>query len=110
MYSIARACSRDQIDQCSCDNTERTPPEDGEFQWGGCGDNLVHGYNYARRFSAQASASDASSLLNKHNSEAGRLVSETELLMVISNVKDSYLKHISGFYFFKSICEICQTL
>ena len=75
MYSIARACSREQIDQCSCDNTERTPPEDGDFQWGGCGDNLEHGYNYARKFAAQASTSDASRLLNDHNSEAGRLVS-----------------------------------
>ena len=76
VYSIARACSRDRIDQCSCDNTDRTAPEDGEFQWGGCGDNLEHGYNYARRFSTQVAASDGSSLLNEHNSEAGRLVSK----------------------------------
>ena len=75
VYSIARACSRDQIVQCSCDNTYRSPPEDGDFQWGGCGDNLEHGYNYARRLSAQALTNDASSLLNEHNSEAGRLVS-----------------------------------
>lgn len=76
VYSIARACSRDQIAQCSCDNTGRSPPEDREFQWGGCGDNLAHGYNYAIKFSAHASANkDVSSLVNDHNSEAGRLVS-----------------------------------
>lgn len=76
VYSIARACSREKIDQCSCDNKERTAPEDKEFQWGGCGDNLEHGYSYAKKFSAQALTNDASSLLNEHNSEAGRLVSE----------------------------------
>lgn len=76
VYSIARACSREEIRQCSCDNTNRSPPEDGEFQWGGCGDNLEHGYNYAKRFAGYALSGDASSLLNDHNSEAGRLVSE----------------------------------
>ena len=78
VYSIARACSRDEIDQCSCDNVVRTVPDDGDFQWGGCGDNLEHGYKYAKRFTAGAQlfASDASNLMNEHNSEAGRLVSE----------------------------------
>ena len=75
VYSIARACSREEIKQCSCDNKERAAPEDGEFQWGGCGDNLQHGYNYAKRFAGYALSGDASSLLNGHNSKAGRLVS-----------------------------------
>ena len=83
VYSIARACSREEIRQCSCDNTDRTPPEDGEFQWGGCGDNLEHGYNYARRFAGYAISGDASSLLNDHNSEAGRLVSKLFKFLII---------------------------
>jgi len=37
---------------------------------------LQHGYNYAKSFSNLASTGDVSSLLNNHNSEAGRLVSE----------------------------------
>ena len=80
VYSIARACSREDIRQCSCDNTDRAPPEDGDFQWGGCGDNLQHGYNYAKRFAGYALSGDASSLLNGHNSEAGRLVSKQKIL------------------------------
>ena len=80
VYSIARACSREDIRQCSCDNTDRAPPEDGDFQWGGCGDNLQHGYNYAKRFAGYALSGDASSLLNGHNSEAGRLVSKLKIL------------------------------
>jgi len=77
VYSIARACSREDIDQCSCDSVARTPPKDGDFQWGGCGDNLAYGYSYAKLFSGHALSGDASSLLNDHNSEAGRLVSKT---------------------------------
>lgn len=86
VYSIARSCSREEIRQCSCDNTDRTAPEDGEFQWGGCGDNLEHGYNYARRFSGYAISGDASSLLNDHNSEAGRLVSKRNKIDTLTNV------------------------
>jgi len=75
VYSIARACSREQIEQCSCDATNRPAPANNSFQWGGCGDNLQHGYNYARKFASYALSGDASSLLRNHNSEAGRLVS-----------------------------------
>jgi len=75
VYSIARACSREQIEQCSCDATDRPAPANNSFQWGGCGDNLQHGYNYARKFEASTIGSDHSSILRNHNSEAGRLVS-----------------------------------
>ena len=75
VYSIARACSRDQIEQCSCDATNQPAPANGSFQWGGCGDNLQHGYNYARKFEAFTIGNDHSSVLRNHNSEAGRLVS-----------------------------------
>lgn len=87
VYSIAKACSRDKIDQCSCDTVERTLPEDADFQWGGCGDNLLHGYNYARKFSASASSNNVSGLLNDHNSEAGRLVSKASRTFLATHHK-----------------------
>jgi len=73
VYSIARACSREEIEQCSCDAINR--PANNSFQWGGCGDNLLHGYNYARKFEVSTIVGDHSSILRNHNSEAGRLVS-----------------------------------
>ncbi|XP_065900512.1 protein Wnt-4-like isoform X2 [Dysidea avara] len=90
VYSIARACSREQIEQCSCDATDRPAPANNSFQWGGCGDNLAHGYNYASKFALYTLSGDASSLLRNHNSEAGRLA-------VTENYrKECYCHGISG--------------
>lgn len=48
-YTMARACANGALHQCTCGE----PPENlakKEFKWGGCGDNVRWGANFAKRF------------------------------------------------------------
>ncbi|XP_074658095.1 protein Wnt-11b-2-like [Tubulanus polymorphus] len=47
--SIARACSSGRTSRCSCGPLPREPP-DGDFKWGGCGDDLRYGIYLSRTF------------------------------------------------------------
>lgn len=49
-FTIARACSSGGLHSCTCAGKPSTPT-DGRFQWGGCGDNVKWGVQFARRWS-----------------------------------------------------------
>jgi len=49
MHAVARACSAGTIFYCGCGRTPRRQPE-GNFKWGGCGDNTKFGQRFARKF------------------------------------------------------------
>ncbi|KAE8746364.1 wnt11 [Frankliniella occidentalis] len=52
-YSLARACAQGALPHCSCAGPPRDPPN-GNFKWGGCGDNVRYGAALARQFADAA--------------------------------------------------------
>lgn len=46
---MARACSSGYIHHCTCATPPNGPPN-GNFKWGGCGDNFRWGMHFAKRF------------------------------------------------------------
>lgn len=52
-------------------------PIDGDWEWGGCGDNVNFGYKKSREFmdAPYRKRSDIKTLVKLHNNDAGRLVS-----------------------------------
>ncbi|XP_075213148.1 protein Wnt-6-like isoform X2 [Lycorma delicatula] len=96
-FSLTRACTTGDLIQCSCDKTVKggvgsggrtkdmtgtgvTPPEgvpqDTDWEWGGCGDNVNFGYRKSRAFldaPYRRRRSDIKTLVKLHNNDAGRL-------------------------------------
>lgn len=50
--------------------------ENDQFEWGGCSDNIQHGYEISQQLMQEDKSSDGRSMIIKHNNEAGRLVSK----------------------------------
>lgn len=48
-YAMARACASGSLHQCTCAGRPGESPK-GDFKWGGCGDNVKFGKNFAKRF------------------------------------------------------------
>ncbi|XP_063933567.1 protein Wnt-11b-1-like [Zophobas morio] len=48
-YTMARACASGTLYHCTCASKPNEPPN-GNFQWGGCGDNIYWGVYFAKRF------------------------------------------------------------
>ncbi|KAK3912646.1 Protein Wnt-11b-2 [Frankliniella fusca] len=57
-YSLARACAQGALPLCSCAGPPRDPPN-GNFKWGGCGDNVRYGGALARQFADAAERAGA---------------------------------------------------
>lgn len=51
-------------------------PNEGEWEWGGCGDNVNFGFKKSRDFmdAPYRQRSDIKTLVKLHNNDAGRLV------------------------------------
>lgn len=48
-YSMARACASGALFHCTCATPPHDPPS-GNFKWGGCGDNVRWGAQFAKQF------------------------------------------------------------
>lgn len=48
-YTVARGCATARISNCGCSNHPDDPPN-GNFKWGGCGDNIIFAYRFSRLF------------------------------------------------------------
>lgn len=48
-HVVARACADGALFDCPCGATPRSPP-DGNFKWGGCGDNVAFGVKMSKNF------------------------------------------------------------
>lgn len=48
-YSISRACASGALFNCSCSAHPKDPPN-GNFKWGGCGDNVRWAVQFAKHF------------------------------------------------------------
>ncbi|GFG33089.1 hypothetical protein Cfor_12113 [Coptotermes formosanus] len=85
-YTIARACSAGTLFHCSCASPPRDPPN-GNFKWGGCGDNVRWGSQFGKQFTdsaekrgARAEPRSTLAAVNLHNNRAGRRAVESSLL------------------------------
>ncbi|XP_067001792.1 protein Wnt-6 [Anabrus simplex] len=88
-FAVTRACSTGELLECSCDKAvkrkgnPRMPPEhpaigsmaDGDWEWGGCGDNIQFGYSMSKAFmdAPHRKRRDMKMLVKLHNNDAGRL-------------------------------------
>lgn len=73
-WSVTRACSKGDLAECSCDNSIRRKQR--KWQWGGCSEDINYGVMFSRKFiDSQESNVSVGGILNLHNNEAGRRVS-----------------------------------
>lgn len=74
--------------QCTCDNRMQDRTTDGEFEWGGCGDNVDFGYRKSKEFMdarKRKRRGDITTIVQLHNNDAGRMVrcEYLEIIIVI---------------------------
>nr|QDW65348.1 Wnt9 [Himerometra robustipinna] len=73
-HAIARACSRNDLLRCSCDETTFDVDKNREtWRWGGCGDNIKYSKKFVREF-LKSNRKDATEKLDRHNSDLGVLL------------------------------------
>ncbi|KAJ1138587.1 hypothetical protein NDU88_004968 [Pleurodeles waltl] len=77
VYAITRGCSQGDIKSCNCDPKKSGSARDkkGEYNWGGCSDNINYGIKFARAFvyAKEKKVKDARALMNLHNNRCGRM-------------------------------------
>ena len=80
-YAVTRACSSGELNECSCDHRARARRPNNKWQWGGCSEDIRFGETFSREFvDAREDASTSQGLMNLHNNEAGRRVSDSRNL------------------------------
>lgn len=78
-HSLARACSIGVTTKCSCGILPNSPPE-GDFKWGGCGDDVRFGIAFSQMFTESSLTKKGKptmskkAQMNRHNNRAGRKV------------------------------------
>ncbi|KAJ3586228.1 hypothetical protein NHX12_012628 [Muraenolepis orangiensis] len=76
VYALTRACSQGELKTCNCDPHKRgrASDEHGDFDWGGCSDNIHYGIKFAKVFidAKERTVRDARALMNLHNNRCGR--------------------------------------
>lgn len=86
VYAITRACSQGELRTCNCDPHKRGKARDerGEFDWGGCSDNINYGIKFAKAFidAKERTVKDARALVNLHNNRCGRMVSNEQSVKI----------------------------
>ncbi|KAI4493683.1 PREDICTED: protein Wnt-6-like [Polistes canadensis] len=91
-YAVTRACTMGDLVECSCDkmttkgnnrlgklaltaDVKKNLLTEGEWEWGGCGDNVNFGFRKSKDFmdAPYRKRSDIKTLVKLHNNAAGRL-------------------------------------
>lgn len=82
---MSRACREGELSSCGCSRAARPKDLPRDWLWGGCGDNIEYGYRFAKEFVdarererlyQRGSYESARIMMNLHNNEAGRRVSD----------------------------------
>ncbi|KAG7251739.1 hypothetical protein CRUP_011585, partial [Coryphaenoides rupestris] len=77
VYAVTKACSLGELKICGCDGLKRgrAGDEQGEFDWGGCSDDIHYGIKFAKDFvdAREWMVKDARALMNLHNNRCGRM-------------------------------------
>ncbi|KXJ12198.1 protein Wnt-5b isoform X2 [Exaiptasia diaphana] len=90
VWALARACAEGNFskDECSCSRERRPDSLKEDYMWGGCGDNIIVGTNFSKRFLDEEENDNLQkadrqgnqqvikdrALMNSHNNEVGRLI------------------------------------
>lgn len=78
VHEVTRACSRNELTNCTCVKDHKKLKSQKGFDWEGCSDNIAYGLRYAKLFvDSVEHQSDPRAKMNLHNNLAGRRVSET---------------------------------
>lgn len=84
-FAVTRACAEGSATICGCDTRHKGPPGEG-WKWGGCSEDVEFGSMVSREFAdARENRPDARSAMNRHNNEAGRMVSFLKALFADSS-------------------------
>lgn len=81
-HEITFQCRQNKIPGCTCvDLKNEQPKGNGDWQWGGCSDNIWFGENKTKSFidSLESPKQSARSAVNLHNNEVGRKVVRSNL-------------------------------
>lgn len=90
VHAVSRSCREGDLSTCGCSRARRPKDLHRDWIWGGCGDNIEYGYRFAKAFvdvrekernHPRHSRELARMLLNLHNNEAGRKVSELDCVL-----------------------------
>lgn len=113
VYALTRACSQGELKTCNCDPHKRgrAGDERGEFDWGGCSDNINYGIKFAKAFidAKERTVRDARALMNLHNNRCGRTVSGNAAATIIYKINEIFQtsRGITSYAHF--FCFICPT-
>lgn len=76
VFSVTRACSKGEISQCGCDDSIRSKDIKGQYEWGGCSDDIYYGSEFSKKFlDSNEDPTQPEGVMNLHNNEVGRRVS-----------------------------------
>lgn len=75
IYEIINQCRLNKIPGCGCADVKKQREGNGDWQWGGCSDNIRFGEKETRHFINRLETGlDARTAFNLHNNEVGRKV------------------------------------
>lgn len=75
IHEILMQCRLKRIPGCGCADKKKQRQGNGDWKWGGCGDNIRFGEKETRRFINKLEiGNDARTAFNLHNNEVGRKV------------------------------------
>lgn len=79
-HAITAACTQGNLSDCSCDKEKQGfYSKDQGWKWGGCSADISYGLGFSKVFiDAREVKQNARTLMNLHNNEVGRKVSDLE--------------------------------
>ena len=89
-HEVTLQCRQNKIPGCHCVEKNKHNSGNGEWQWGGCGDNIWFGENTTKSFIdvLEPQEESARRAVNLHNNEIGRRV----------NILPSYFLQLRAVY------------
>ncbi len=77
-HAITAACTQGNLSDCSCDKEKQGfYSKDQGWKWGGCSADISYGLGFSKVFiDAREVKQNARTLMNLHNNEVGRKVSD----------------------------------
>lgn len=77
-HAITAACTQGNLSDCSCDKEKQGfYSKDQGWKWGGCSADISYGLHFSKVFiDAREVKQNARTLMNLHNNEVGRKVSD----------------------------------